>query len=356
MHTQIEIHKTDFPNKYLFISDNSIFFGGFIIKDIIYLLKENINTEEITKILSDKYETEIDKKEVEKIINEDIPKLIEKTKRNKVIKLLKIPIPSSLKFSKIALSLFNQYLFYPLLIISLIVNTVFFLTNDDFSLLLSNWERFFAILISFIILIFHEVGHIIGAKNYSVNVKESGVGLYFILPVFYVNLNESWKLERKKKVIVNLSGVYFQSLIGVLIASLMLCSSIKTDFLWYLFIINFLIIFINLNPFIKFDGYWVLSDLLKENNLDELSTNFLRNIFNQKKTFPLRIKIYAICKVIFLVSFFGFLFYELFKFINKSIIENNTTNFYILIGGLLLVILANLFNYKYGFSKKKARN
>jgi putative peptide zinc metalloprotease protein len=242
------------------------------------------------------------------------------------------------------------------LITSLVINTVFFLTNDDFGLLLTNWERFFAILISFIILIFHEVGHIIGAKNYNVNVKESGIGLYFILPVFYVNLNESWKLERKKRVIINLSGAYFQSLIGVLIIALMLFSTIKTDFLWYLFIINFLIIFINLNPFIKFDGYWVLSDLLKENNLDELSTDFFKNPFNRKKVFPLRIKVYAICKAIFLAGLFGFLFYGLYKFIHRSIIEDNITNFYILIGGFLLIVMANLINYRYGFSKKKTGN
>jgi hypothetical protein len=81
MYDQIEIHKTDFPNKYLFICDNGIFFGGFVIKDIIELSREGLGVGEITRNVSDKYQSRIDQKDVEKIIDEDIPRLIGKTKR-----------------------------------------------------------------------------------------------------------------------------------------------------------------------------------------------------------------------------------------------------------------------------------
>lgn len=357
MYSKIEIHETDFPKKYLFINEDNLIFGGFMIKEIVELLKKGLSVSEITIKLEEKYQTEIDKEVVENIINKEIKSLVEKPKKRKMIKLLKVSIPPNLKFPKLILGLFNYKVFYPILIVSLLINTLFFFTNDEFSLDLSNMQRFYAILILLVILAFHELGHIICAKYYNINIKESGLAIYFIVPILYVNLNESWKLERNKKIKINLSGIYFQSLIGLIIYLLILFTDIQTSFLWYLFIVNFLVIFLNLNPFFRFDGYWVLADLMKENNLNGTSTEYLKSIFNKtSKRFTLKLKIYAFFKLIFLIGFFGFIAFELYQYIRIAAITNNMSSIYISAGVLITIYLLNLINYKYGFRKPKTGN
>jgi putative peptide zinc metalloprotease protein len=357
MYSKIEIHETDFPNKYLFINNDNLIFGGFMIKEIVELLKKGLTISEITDTIAEKYQTEIDRDVVEKIINKEIKSLVEKPKKRKMIKLFKVSIPSTLKFPKLILGLFNYKVFYSILIVSLLINISFFLTNDEFSIDLTNMQRFYAILILLVMLAFHELGHIISAKYYNINIKESGLAIYFIVPILYVNLNESWKLERNKKIKINLSGIYFQSLIGVFIYLLIRFTDIQTSFLWYLFIVNFFVIFLNLNPFFRFDGYWVLADLMKENNLNGTSTNYLKSIIvRTEKKFSLKIKIYAILKLLFLVGFFGYIAFELYKYIRIAAITNNMSSIYISVGVLITIFLLNLINYKYGFRKPKTAN
>ena len=37
-----------------------------------------------------------------------------------------------------------------------------------------------------------------------------GVGLYLFRPVFYTDLSNAWKLNRKKRIVTDLGGIYFQ--------------------------------------------------------------------------------------------------------------------------------------------------
>ncbi len=103
---------------------------------------------------------------------------------------------------------------------------------------------------------------------------------------------------------VNLAGVYFQSycLLGLLVAF----------FLTYNDILRYLILTMNfgflmtLNPFFKFDGYWIASDLLGVPNLrkrsKELVGYLLRRIRKQPvKTTPYLLQINGVEKYCLLV-------------------------------------------------------
>ena len=44
-----------------------------------------------------------------------------------------------------------------------------------------------------------------------------------------------------------------------------------------LFNLNLIIVLINFNPFLKFDGYWIISDLFSEKNLEKTANNVIKN-------------------------------------------------------------------------------
>jgi putative peptide zinc metalloprotease protein len=133
-------------------------------------------------------------------------------------------------------------------------------------------------------------------------VKEIGFGFYHFFPVFYVNLNESWRLKKDKRTIINLSGIYIQLIIGMFLTVFMVFFN-ENRLLLSIFKTNFYIILLNLNPFLKFDGYWVLSDLLEENNLLKTSNNLIKEKFKLKainKFEDFIITIYTILRITFI--------------------------------------------------------
>ena len=107
---------------------------------------------------------------------------------------------------------------------------------------------------------FHELGHASACKYFGVRHGGVGFGLYLTFPVLYTDVTEIWKLNRRQRCVVNLAGVYFQSygLILLLVAFFVT----GDDILRYLILIMNLGFLMTLNPFFKFDGYWIASDLL----------------------------------------------------------------------------------------------
>jgi putative peptide zinc metalloprotease protein len=113
--------------------------------------------------------------------------------------------------------------------------------------------------------IFHELGHAAAGKRFGIKSKGIGFGFYWLLPVFFSDMSNAWSLERNHRIIINLGGIYFDMLITALWYMLFLYTS-NPFFLIYPTII-LLGVITNLNFFIKYDGYWVLSDALRIPNL-----------------------------------------------------------------------------------------
>lgn len=298
MYSKIQIIPTDEYDKYLIINDNNLIYGGFIVKDIVELLKNQISAEKISIILSKKYNTAIEKETILNVIDLHLVKLLINPKKKRSLKkLLKINLNSEINYPDFIFKLFRIDFFYILLSLTFTFNTIFyFKSSKKYNLTLK--EQILSYILLFIILIFHEFGHIISAKYHITKVKEIGIGIYRIIPVLYVNLDEIWKLDRNKRILINLSGIYFQSIIGVVLVALFLTFNLSV--FGYLFNINYAVLILNLNPFFQFDGYWVLTDLIKSQNLNQVSNSFLKNIFKKNNT-PLIIQIYSLLKVSLIV-------------------------------------------------------
>ena len=140
----------------------------------------------------------------------------------------------------------------------------------------SCYTSFSASLLTYILLIiiilFHEIGHASSAMAFGKKPHHIGFGFYSVFPVFYAEVTTIWTLSKSKRLIINLAGIYFQALIGtVLIVMVKIIDQNHFPFLYELLfnlvVCNVLLIFVNLIPFFKFDGYWCYSDYFNLPNL-----------------------------------------------------------------------------------------
>ncbi len=116
-------------------------------------------------------------------------------------------------------------------------------------------------------IIFHELGHLSACRYWGGTHGALGVGMYFLSPVFYSDVSAAWKLPRWQRMVVDSAGVYFQQICAIPCALLYLWTR-DPIYLWVVVAIDVGML-INLNPLVKFDGYWLLSDALGVPNLHQ---------------------------------------------------------------------------------------
>lgn len=115
-----------------------------------------------------------------------------------------------------------------------------------------------------------------------------------------------------------------------------------------IFKINLSIALLNLNPFLKFDGYWVLSDLLNEANLLKTSNNLIKDKFRTISKISNWIVIYTILRIIFIVCI---VFFTIKKAISiyLKLVEHKELN----IGDSLFLLILSLYIFKILIRKLK---
>lgn len=111
----------------------------------------------------------------------------------------------------------------------------------------------------------HEFGHASACRRYGTPHGNIGLGLYLNMPVFYTDVSHIWKLLRRQRCVVNFGGVYFQMLL--LIPFLAAAIATGNNLLKYMIVLMNLNFLITMNPFFKFDGYWMMTDMLGVANL-----------------------------------------------------------------------------------------
>ena len=121
----------------------------------------------------------------------------------------------------------------------------------------------------------HETGHASALVSNGCKQTEIGFGLYIYYPVLYTDVSEAWKLPRHQRALIDIGGVYFQSVFQLLLLGLYLTNGSPT--LLYFFLFNDLIMFRTMNPFLRMDGYWLVADLFGIFNLRQQSTNLIKH-------------------------------------------------------------------------------
>lgn len=121
---------------------------------------------------------------------------------------------------------------------------------------------------------FHELGHAYMCKRYGIPVPTMGVAFLVFWPVMYTDTTLSWKLPYHQRLKIALAGMWVETYVTI-IAALIWANThnVIIHMICYVTVaVNWVsTLLINVSPFMRFDGYYVLSDLLKMPNLQNRS-------------------------------------------------------------------------------------
>jgi putative peptide zinc metalloprotease protein len=107
--------------------------------------------------------------------------------------------------------------------------------------------------------IIHEFGHASALRYGGGRARGMGFGLYVVIPIFYTDVTDSYRLKRSSRIRTDLGGIYFHLLsAAVLIGGFIVTGS---DLLLAAAFFIDLDIARQLVPLIRLDGYWALADL-----------------------------------------------------------------------------------------------
>jgi putative peptide zinc metalloprotease protein len=130
-------------------------------------------------------------------------------------------------------------------------------------------EYLLSLLLLFIVVLIHEFGHASAQIRFGLPAGAIGFQLYHYIPAFFANVDASWKLKPSQRMVVDISGIYFQCIAS----SLLFLIYLKTQFIPVLttVVASDILSLVALNPFLRFDGYWLVADALAVPNLHSQS-------------------------------------------------------------------------------------
>jgi putative peptide zinc metalloprotease protein len=127
----------------------------------------------------------------------------------------------------------------------------------------------------------HEFGHALFCRKFGGEVHVMGVMLMIFTPMPYVDATSSWSFrERSKRVLVGAAGMLVELFVAALAVFVWVRTAPGTVHnLAYnlMFIASVSTVLFNLNPLLRFDGYYILSDFLEIPNLNQRANGQLRH-------------------------------------------------------------------------------
>lgn len=185
---------------------------------------------------------------------------------------LKVPMFHPDSWLEQAASRFSP-LFSPLFFWSVIL-----LGGSSLWMLLQQWEQFWSTFVAFqtplgvaafggAILfskVVHELGHGLTAKHFGLRVPTFGIAFMFLWPVFYTDTSDAWRLRsRRQRLLIGGAGMMAETLLAIIasLCWLWLPDGLPKAVAFTVAATTWSItLLVNLNPFMRFDGYFLLSD------------------------------------------------------------------------------------------------
>jgi len=134
--------------------------------------------------------------------------------------------------------------------------------------------------------ILHEFGHGLTAKRFGCRVPTMGVAFLLMWPMAYTDVTESWKLNsNRKRLIISSAGIATELIIAswsLLAWSLLPDGSLRSASFFLATTSIVATLAINASPFMRFDGYFLLCDMLGMPNLHQRSFAIARWWFREK--------------------------------------------------------------------------
>lgn len=211
------------------------------------------------------------------------------------------------------------------------------------------------VLVILIVTILHEFAHGLTCKHYGGHVYEMGFLLIYLMPAFYCNVSDAWLFsEKRKRLWVSFAGIFFQTFIGAVAA--IIWGIIDPD-TWVSDVCCLTVAFsgistlFDLNPLIKLDGYYLLSDCLDVPNLRKRAFDYIGSRIrvrispgsgNSRVVTAKERRIYLLYGMLAGMYSVLLLFYILFKMAVYAITRFGERGLLVLIAVVLLVAMVSL--------------
>jgi putative peptide zinc metalloprotease protein len=163
-----------------------------------------------------------------------------------------------------------------------------------FILTITNWEsiifsfgRLFSlysipliVIVVCVMTTIHEFAHGLTLKHFGGKTTEMGFLILYFIPAFYCNVSDAWMLKKRERVLVTAAGNYIQVFLwacATISWRLLAPETIASQVCLITIAFSSILFFLNLNPLIRLDGYYLLSDLAEIPNLRSKSFGYLKN-------------------------------------------------------------------------------
>lgn len=117
----------------------------------------------------------------------------------------------------------------------------------------------------------HELAHGLVCKRFGASVRQTGIVFILLLPLPFVDVTQIWKLDSKwKRIFVAAAGMYVEIFLAAVAALLWapMEPGIAKQILFNVMVAGSVTtVLFNINPLMKFDGYYMLADFLELPNL-----------------------------------------------------------------------------------------
>jgi putative peptide zinc metalloprotease protein len=107
--------------------------------------------------------------------------------------------------------------------------------------------------------VFHEFGHASACRYGGARPGVMGVGVYLVWPALYCDVTDAYRLDRAGRLRTDLGGVYFNGIFALLAGGAYFATG--EEALLFAAFLQHVIVLQQLLPLLRFDGYYVLSDL-----------------------------------------------------------------------------------------------
>jgi len=183
---------------------------------------------------------------------------------------------------------FSRAMFYFIIVLATAALTLVLVQFDVFRTRLPAFHEFFGpknwLLLGLVLAVtkvLHEFGHGLSCKHFGGECHEMGVMLLVLTPCLYCNVSDSWMLPNKwHRAAIGAAGMYVEAILA----------SIATFIWWFtdpgvlnhvclrvMFICSVSTLMFNGNPLLRFDGYYILSDITEIPNLRQKSSSVMNH-------------------------------------------------------------------------------
>lgn len=126
----------------------------------------------------------------------------------------------------------------------------------------------------------HELGHAYTAKHFKIHVPTMGLAFLVLFPVLYTNVTNAWRLKKRiERFAITVAGVAVElALAGLSTLGWALTDPGIMNSIFFLVSSTTWItsLFLNLNPAMRFDGYYLMTDILSIDNLQQRAFGMTR--------------------------------------------------------------------------------